>query len=950
MAGFGKEDRLRSFVHGLRTVAFLGVAAVAGMGGGAHGATPPDAAHRAALDQLSRTFARRFEQQRGPTWERLARETTGPQGALNRDPATALVGLDERGRPIVYIVHDVVAAQTIGTDRIWPGGTTGHDLDGSGMNAGEMGIWDNGGVLTTHVEFGGRVVQADTADAIASHATHTAGILAAAGVNEDVRGMAFAAPLSAYDWTNDWAEMATAAANGMLVSNHSYGPAVGWSFSLSGNAWYWYGDPSISETEDYQFGYYSSESQAFDEIAYNAPDYVIVRSGGNDRLEGPPQATGHYVWQDGGWTWSEVERNRDGAPLGYDAVSHEAVAKNVLAVGGVQPIIGGYNYPDDVRIGSFSSYGPTDDGRIKPDIVADGLYVESARSDSNTAYGSGSGTSVAAPGVAGSVFLLQELYRQTHGNANPLSSTIRGLVIHTADEAGENPGPDYKFGWGLMNTRRAADVIGEDGNTHARILERTLQSGVADTFIVERISGTPIRATLAWTDPAAVPLNPVLDDRTPMLVNDLDLRLVQIHGDDVFQPYMLDPDNPGAAPTKGDNQVDNVEQVYEQQPDNGEYRMIVSHKGILEDGHQDYSLIVSGIRFLEDPQYPMPRYANGHLDDTNGEVTVSWAWGDMFPPGYDLLAYDDGQPDQASSLVGATLGTLFEAADSCDILEFRIYTTASRSGLQFDVMQFPVEDGVPSNQSGFQFTVEDAKTEGWNVLRVQPNWLERVGPQFLLAFRSTDVSLRLGVDPEDNGHCWLYGSSGWTPADQTWFIRAVVQYADGDTASIGPSFGELDELDHFAVWRNGSLLTTTSGIQYTDVLPQAGDYSYHVTAVWEDGHSSIGSNPVNVSWLGMGVEDRDLVASPKDFSIVSTWPNPFNARMTAWVQLPARQKVRAEVFDILGRRVAVLADGPLAAGRHALSWDAGEMASGLYFLRLTGEHGGHDVRKITLLR
>ena len=109
---------------------------------------------------------------------------------------------------------------------------------------------------------------------------------------------------------------------------------------------------------------------------------------------------------------------------------------------------------------SFSGWGPTDDGRIKPDICANGVGLYSSYSGSDTQYASISGTSMATPNLSGSLLLLQQHYQNLFGTGSFMrSATLKGLVIHTADEAGSNPGPDYKFGWGLANMATAAQAI-----------------------------------------------------------------------------------------------------------------------------------------------------------------------------------------------------------------------------------------------------------------------------------------------------------------------------------------------------------------------------------------------------------------------------------------------------------------------------------------------------------
>ena len=143
---------------------------------------------------------------------------------------------------------------------------------------------------------------------------------------------------------------------------------------------------------------------------------------------------------------------------GYDIIGSWGTAKNILTVGAVNDV-NGYTNPGGVRMSSFSGWGPTDDGRIKPDIVGNGVSVLSAGSSAPDAYSVLQGTSMSAPGVAGSMLLLQQMYSRLHRGDFMYSSTLKALVIHTAFEAGTANGPDYSFGWGLMNTEGAANHI-----------------------------------------------------------------------------------------------------------------------------------------------------------------------------------------------------------------------------------------------------------------------------------------------------------------------------------------------------------------------------------------------------------------------------------------------------------------------------------------------------------
>jgi len=507
-----------------------------------------------------------------------------------------IMDLDELGMPIYYTTHNVDAAKTVSTNKVYTGGGLGLSLDGTNMKA---GVWDGGTVRTTHQEFNNtgtpRVTNID-ASATHYHATHVAGTIAAGGVQANAKGMAFNASIDAYDWNNDLSQMATAATNGLLISNHSYGNVAGWAWgdyaNLGSNAWYWFGTTSISGTEDFVFGFYNSQCANYDNLAINAPYYLIVKSAGNDAGQGPAPETSHYVRNSSGnWISSSTVRQKDGGTNGYDCIPTWGNAKNILTVGAVSDIVNGYAQPSDVVIAWFSSRGPTDDGRIKPDVVGNGVGLYSTQDTTDIKYLTLNGTSMSAPNVTGSLLLLQQHHNNLY-SSYMLAATLKALSIHTADEAGANEGPDYFFGWGLLNTATAAQLISNKDQT-SYIKEESLSNGNTYTFQVTATGTEPLMATIVWADPAGTPPANSLNPTTKMLVNDLDLRITKSAS--TYYPYVLDRANPANAATKADNSIDNVEKIYIASPDAGDYTITVTHKGTLTSAPQAFSLIVSGI-------------------------------------------------------------------------------------------------------------------------------------------------------------------------------------------------------------------------------------------------------------------------------------------------------------------------------------------------------------------
>lgn len=496
------------------------------------------------------------------------------------------------GQIVYNTTFNIGAGKTLSTNKVWPGGTIGTSLTGANM-PNRLGIWDGGGVRTTHQELTGRVTQTDGSSQLSDHATHVAGTMMASGVEANAKGMAYQASLKAYDWTNDNSEMTQAAAAGMLLSNHSYGNICGWNYDQTETRWEWYGDRFVSTVEDYKFGWYNDDAQAWDDIAFTYPNYLICKAAGNDRGD---NLSGTTTWYHAdGTLGTGTAPLKDGGALGYDCISTYGTSKNILTVGAVNKIGGnngnGWTQASDVVMSSFSGYGPTDDGRIKPDVVSPGVSIYSSYSGSNTAYSTIQGTSMATPAVTGSLLLVQQHYF-ARKNKYMRSASLKGLVIHTADEAGTSIGPDYRHGWGLMNTASAVKFINDSGIN--KLEERVLTSGSPQNIQFSADAGKPIKVTICWTDRPGTPVvSNLLDNSTRMLVNDLDIRLTRNSDNTVYNPYVLDPANPAAAATTGDNTRDNVEVIYIATPTTGNYTLSISNKGTLVGGSQAFSLLIS---------------------------------------------------------------------------------------------------------------------------------------------------------------------------------------------------------------------------------------------------------------------------------------------------------------------------------------------------------------------
>ncbi|WP_299366559.1 S8 family serine peptidase [Winogradskyella sp.] len=513
------------------------------------------------------------------------------------------------GKPIYRSQDNVAAARATKTNQLMPGGSSNLNLDGSGIT---VGVWEVNIPQAGHVEFldnGGasRVTMFDFVNQNGTtnetnHATHVIGTIAARGDNPSAQGMAINSLIKSYNSGNDEAEMlleASDATSPLLLSNHSYGPIF----------------DNLVPDFNWILGAYITDTRDIDEIARNNPFYLSVWSAGNDGNRANPE------------------------PLfdGFDKLYFTTCAKNNLVIANAdpsaieQPLFSGNYELINLEISDTSTEGPTDDLRIKPDLAADGTNLES--SIPVNAYGISSGTSMSAPNTTGTLALLQQYYNQLHGNYM-LAATLKGLVCHTAIDDNDTIGPDPIFGWGFLNARASADAITDANNREAVIEELTLDQGVEYSFTFSAQAGDKLSATICWTDMpgTAVTDESGLNDQTPRLVNDLDLRLSK-DGTTYF-PWRLDYSMvSGFSNSKGDNIRDNVERIDIEAPTSGMYTLTVSNKGILQGNgsggpfnqSQDFSLIITGNNVaLSVDDNDLARRLTMYPNPSKGEFTINF--------------------------------------------------------------------------------------------------------------------------------------------------------------------------------------------------------------------------------------------------------------------------------------------------------------------------------------
>lgn len=544
--------------------------------------------NKAERDQLN-SYAEQLKQQQleqRQSVEQYARQNNIPL-VLKDESGVHYLSQIVNGKPIYMGDDNLASAEMVSADRVKNGGDLGLNLTGAGQM---LGLWEAGNVpRVTHQEFtNNRALSLEAATVIPDdHASHVAGTIIADGADDNAVGFAQAANLRCYDAAGHTGEMAAEAMlpNPIRASNHSYGSRAGW--IPAGVNWRWWDNQWL-------FGAYDSETQAFDNVAFLAPFYLIVKSAGNDR-DGFDPVAGQMHFHGSGTT-----SFTDNHPIDNDfnTIPTYGTAKNVITVGATEDLFGNYTGPLDLAFDmtDFSSWGPTDDGRIKPDVVANGRDVYSATSVSDMSYdGTFDGTSMSTPAVTGSVGLLNEHWDNLFPGGPPRAATMKGLLIQQADECGANNGPDYSFGWGLVNVADAAELLTAHAyNGCTQLIEGAVAAGATFSYDIESQGDKSIKVTLVWADPASPVVNGGTADPAgaAYLVNNLDLR---IDGpSSTFFPWVLDPANPANAATTGDNNRDNVEQVLILNPAAGTHTIRVVAPAALTSGPQAFSLLFSG--------------------------------------------------------------------------------------------------------------------------------------------------------------------------------------------------------------------------------------------------------------------------------------------------------------------------------------------------------------------
>ncbi len=684
---------------------------------------------------------------------------------------------------------------------------SGRNLNGKNMI---VGIGDNADI-STHIDFFGKIIPRHPFPPD-QHGTHTSGTTAGAGfLNPKNHGMAPKAHIVS-QWFSD-----------VILNTPTY--ITDYNMIATNNSYY---SSAIGCTGS---RVYDVLSNYIDDLMVNYDEVLHVIAAGNDGALTCPGYPAAFGTVKSGWQ----------------------CAKNVITVGAIDQA----NY----GIASFSSRGPVQDGRIKPEIVTNGWATVSTYP--NNTYATNYGTSMAAPVITGTTALMQEDYRKTHSGANAKATLLKALMCNTAEDLGK-PGPDYTFGFGMLNARKAVEAM--EANQY---FSGSIVTSQNDPYSVVVPAGARrLKVMLVWAD------KPAAANASITLINDLDLTVTE-PSSFVDSPLVLNPFSVNSNAVPAADHVNNIEQVVIDNPVAGTYNI--------------------NIKGFAVPQGPQTYYVVYQVD-MNG-ITVEYPFGgETLVPGQTENIRWTGYGSESNTFTveysdnnGGSWNTINAAADSAARSQsWTVPSTATNNYL----IRVTRNTTALTDQSDFTFTVlgqpvvtPTVPCEGY----VQLDWPAITGATTYDVFQLQGDSMQLIGNAATN----TFLVSGLSSTTAYWFAVSAKNGSVNGRKSLGvsatPTTGACSLASFNGNFKAAAITAPTTGRELSSLSWPATE-QVKLTVKNLDNVTSSGT--YNISYQvngGTVITEPDNVAIPSlgssthNFAITSAFASPGVYTIKAWV-------------------------------------------------------------------
>lgn len=327
---------------------------------------------------------------------------------------------------------------------------------------------------------------------------------------------------------------------------------------------------------------------------------------------------------------------------------------------------------------------------------------------------------------------------------------------------------------------------------------------------------------------------------------------------------------------------------------------------------------------------------------------------------YDTLFYDDGiaagfyywEP-------GTRLGARMTPAKECKIKAVQI-ACSKEQNYKIGIYNWT---GVKPGAEIFESAIITSPGKIWHTTSIESENIY-LDNDFIVSFNMLDTSASVGYNQTNNGRAWDFNGSQWSAWNETYLIRAIVEYESGD----------LDTIANFTITNNGGLPLTVSGFESNVSWMVSVEPTAFVIPAGESQEVKVEVNPTGLSkneYFGdlkifsndpdenpynlpvklinnkiVSVKEKLIVT---DYQLLQNYPNPFNPSTKIKYSIPENQNVVLKVFDILGKEISTLVNEKKQIGNYEVEFSADYLSSGIYFYRIqAGEF--IDTKKFVLIK